>query len=368
MPTPFQIIDKLNLPQPLSVIHIGASLNQEIPIYQTANLNYCLLIQAIPSVFEQLQSCLKEQSTFLAIKALCANINDEEILFNIANDSDYSSIYFINDATLSLDPNLRYIDSFKMTAKTLDSIVYSTFDSSNTFQLLVINASSAELKILMGSHNLLSKELCYLYLKVSEQPLYQGGCTLEEVTSFLKLYGYNLKYLSLVYKGFGDAFYVKDTQFNLPQTTANIALNKPASQSSLSRWSKPDDAQGAVNGTKTGKYGFCTRREANPWWQVDLLSVYNLTEVRIYNRIDRYRERVKTLRVLVSSDAIRWEQIYDHGGREPFGGVYGNQLILWTSSTKARYIRLQLSETNCLHLDEVEVYGHPTTEGIQDSD
>jgi len=136
----------------------------------------------------------------------------------------------------------------------------------------------------------------------------------------------------------------------------NLALNKPAQQSSFSRWSKPNDSQGAVNGIKSGQFGFCTNQEVNPWWQVDLLDVYQLTEVRVYNRIT-CAERARTLKVLLSCDGENWEEVYANDEQSVFGGMDGNPLMISLPSKVSRYVRLQLNEENYLHLDEIEVYG-----------
>lgn len=88
----------------------------------------------------------------------------------------------------------------------------------------------------------------------------------------------------------------------------NLALNRPAKQSSTSQWSHPDDAQGAVDGNVSGGYGFHTASEPTPWWQVDLGAVRALTEIRIFNRRDCCSERARTLQVLLSNDGA------SHGG------------------------------------------------------
>lgn len=138
----------------------------------------------------------------------------------------------------------------------------------------------------------------------------------------------------------------------------NLALNKPAKQSSLSRWSRGNDPQRAVNSVKNGMYSFCTSREMKPWWEVDLESVYELREIRVFNRLDNYSERACTLRIFISSNDRDWEEIYVYSKKEPFGGIDGKPLIAKFSSLPvARYVRLQLNEINYLHLDEVEVYG-----------
>lgn len=140
----------------------------------------------------------------------------------------------------------------------------------------------------------------------------------------------------------------------------NLALNKPAQQSSFSKWSKPDDPQRAVNGYKTGSYSFCTSLEDNPWWQVDLQEVRAIQQVRIYNRVDNidYSERAITLNILLSTDGYEWEQVYVNDRRLVPGGIYGKPLIVSVASRAARYVRIQLNARTYLHLDEVEIYGY----------
>jgi hypothetical protein len=136
----------------------------------------------------------------------------------------------------------------------------------------------------------------------------------------------------------------------------NLALNKPASQSSTSQWSTAKDAQGAVNGKIRGSYGFHTNNELNPWWQVDLGSMSAIDKVLIYNRLDCCSERAKTLRVLLSSDCSTWRQMYAHDG-SIFGGKDEGPLSVNLNGQTARCVRLKLNEKNWFHLDQVEVYG-----------
>jgi hypothetical protein len=70
----------------------------------------------------------------------------------------------------------------------------------------------------------------------------------------------------------------------------NIALGKPATQSSVGPASRNpsvrNDAAGAVNGLLTGTYGFHTGHDDPPWWMVDLEEPYRLSSVWIFNRLD----------------------------------------------------------------------------------
>lgn len=149
---------------------------------------------------------------------------------------------------------------------------------------------------------------------------------------------------------------------------SNLALNKSATQSSTSSWSTTNDAQGAVDGVKNGRWGFHTGAERNPWWQVDLQSSATLTEIRVFNRLDCCAERARSLRILLSDDGLNWRTMYRHDGTA-FGGNDGQPLIVSLNAEKARFVRLQLDASEYFHLDEVEVFGYeggagaPATDG-----
>jgi hypothetical protein len=141
----------------------------------------------------------------------------------------------------------------------------------------------------------------------------------------------------------------------------NLARGKQATQSSMSIYSTSEGANGAVNGTKTGSFGFHTDTEENPWWCVDLQKMANLSAIVLYNRIDACSDRIRALLVSTSTDGESWQCIYQHGGKAAFGGARPLNgmppLLINLTGLKARYVRLQCQERTALHLDEVEVYG-----------
>jgi hypothetical protein len=139
----------------------------------------------------------------------------------------------------------------------------------------------------------------------------------------------------------------------------NLALNKPAGQSSTSPWSRPDDSRGGVDGVKNGSFGFHTKLEHNPWWAVDLGAPCVVTEVRIFNRVDMHPERAAYLEVQVGSAGGAWKTVYEHDGTNPGGGDTPLRVML--ENQQARYVRVRLRDYNYLHLDEVEVYGWEAT-------
>ena len=152
---------------------------------------------------------------------------------------------------------------------------------------------------------------------------------------------------------------------NISQTQANIAMHKVATQSSLSKYSTSEGANGAINGKKTGRFGIHTNIELNPWWSVNLGDVFEITSLIIFNRLDAGFDRANKLIVICSLDLENWELVYDHHGKPPFGGVkplYGRPPLLiipkYSKKIHARFIKILCVTKTILHLDEVEIYGN----------
>jgi hypothetical protein len=157
----------------------------------------------------------------------------------------------------------------------------------------------------------------------------------------------------------------------------NLALNKPATQSSLSGWSKgstlEEDAGNAVNGNPSKDYGFHTDLEPNPWWMVDLGTSARVHFIRIFNRQfvpEWMQRRASPLVVDVSNDAEEWTPLFRTKPGQLFGGYSAGRPLVWSASApvEARFIRISIARQEQLHLAEVEVYGRFTGERSESID
>jgi len=121
--------------------------------------------------------------------------------------------------------------------------------------------------------------------------------------------------------------------------------------------SPQEDALGAVDGVKDGKWGFHTAAEVHPWWQVDLGRPLALDRVLVFNRCDA-AGRAASLALLLSDDGENWTEAYRHDGRVFLGYTDGKPLEIALKGAVARYLRLTLTkeEPEFFHLDEVEAY------------
>ena len=146
------------------------------------------------------------------------------------------------------------------------------------------------------------------------------------------------------------------------ENLTNLALKKKAHQSSTGYGG---DAHRAVDGNRDGNYGANsvshTNNGSGEWWEVDLGTVRQIKEIRIFNRTDCCGERLADFSVLVSErpfgttsldevlgDSSVWNYRHD--------GVAGQKTQI-PVAVAGRYVRIQLSGANYLSLAEVEVMG-----------
>ncbi|XP_035658319.1 uncharacterized protein LOC118403649 [Branchiostoma floridae] len=144
----------------------------------------------------------------------------------------------------------------------------------------------------------------------------------------------------------------------------NVALGKAATQSSThSPWGPEkavDGSTGLTLSTSLGSSLACTHtnQEYQPWWKVDLGSIYTVQRVIVVNRADCCGERLQNfaVRVGLSDTGLENDQCGETYTDTPTDG----QAIVVDCYPPmlGRYVSIQLVErTDALTLCEVEVYG-----------
>ena len=138
----------------------------------------------------------------------------------------------------------------------------------------------------------------------------------------------------------------------------NLALGKPASFS-CGYHTTPEKygAYRAVDGIKDGSgVLFHTCNMAQPWWRVALEATTEIGRVNIYNRIKCCQDRLSNFYVRFLDDSgAQVKDVYFAGAAGLVESIYPGDNVL------ARYVEIQLTGTNYLHLEEVEVMGWETT-------
>lgn len=141
----------------------------------------------------------------------------------------------------------------------------------------------------------------------------------------------------------------------------NIALGKPAWQSSTCYWSHMSsprlDAEGGNNGLTKIDYGFHTDQEESPWWSVDLLQNCAVRNVTVYNRTI-YSERIGRFLVESSNDGANWNIVHEMDLSDPDHAHRNIKILIdFNDTVVARYLRVRSMQTGVLHAREIAVFG-----------
>lgn len=144
-------------------------------------------------------------------------------------------------------------------------------------------------------------------------------------------------------------------------SAVDLALGKPATQSSTLYTS----AAAAVDGNRDGNFANAsvthTSSTFQPWWQVDLGTSQNLDTIRLWNRTDCCGDRLSNFYVLVSDQPFVSTDLnttlFQAGVSSYYTAGQAGTMTAITLGRTGRYVRVQLTGTNSLSLAEVEISG-----------
>jgi FkbM family methyltransferase len=194
---------------PKSILHIGAHWGQEAPFYNSRGVERVLFVEAIPSIFERLKKNISRFPGFDGVLAVCSDVTGATVEFNVSsNDGGSSSMLELGNHA-NLYPDISYVETLSLETITADDLVAQHSDSPE-FDLVVLDTQGAELHVLRGATDVLRNAKA-LWIEVSEEPLYEGGCTFEEVTAYVRQFGFRLRSVLINKQGWGDALYVSET-------------------------------------------------------------------------------------------------------------------------------------------------------------
>lgn len=156
-----------------------------------------------------------------------------------------------------------------------------------------------------------------------------------------------------------------DKSTEVKEKLRNLALGQANEQSSINAGG---NSSRAVDGDTRGVWGndsvSHTDFQDQPWWQVDLGSVRDISKIAVWNRTDCCSERLSDYYILVSDEPFTSDSL-DEVLKQP--GVWASHQTevagsptTVTVDQPGRYVRIQLAGHNALSLAEVQVFPNMT--------
>lgn len=202
-------IKKILLSNKISVngsFHLGAHDCEELYFYNQIGLKPedVVWIDAIPSkVTEAINKGIPN-----VYNAVIIDKNDVEIIFNISNNFQSSSV--LEFGTHSQEhPTIVYIDKIKQTSITIDTFFERNNIDASKYNFWNFDIQGAELMALKGATQSI-KYAKAIYLEVNEKELYKDCGLINEIDNFLSQYNFKRVLTKMTIHGWGDALYILD--------------------------------------------------------------------------------------------------------------------------------------------------------------
>ncbi|WAQ95045.1 FUCL7-like protein [Mya arenaria] len=173
------------------------------------------------------------------------------------------------------------------------------------------------------------------------------------------------RYVHIQLMGITEAFHLCDVEVMAYFAgTSNVALGKPASQSSnytADKWFAPVGVDGNLGNNDINQDScFHTDVEYQPWWRVDLQQDYYISGVVVHNRLDCCDDRARNISLTIGESLGAMDQVGYQDGN--FNAIY---MFFVDPPVKGRYVQMQLMGiTEAFHLCEVEVMADPAVSNV----
>lgn len=188
-------------------IHVGAHDCEELPIYNELQIKSedVIWIEGNPSKVQESQ----DRGIPNVYKAVISDKDDEDVVLNISNNTDSSSILQFETHSQEY-PYIYYVGALSTTSITLDTFFDRNGIDPSKCDFWNFDIQGAELLALKGA----TRSIAYaklIYLEVNEKELYKNCGLIGEIDVFLSNYNFKRVLTRMGYEGWGDAIYILNT-------------------------------------------------------------------------------------------------------------------------------------------------------------
>lgn len=136
-----------------------------------------------------------------------SDVDDEEIVFNITNNMQSSSILPLKEHS-NYYPDIVVSDKRVMKTKTIDTLFKENNLIPSSYDFMNLDIQGAEFLALMGAKVCLNS-IKYIYTEVNFKELYEGCVLYDDLKDFLNVRGFKPVKMADTGVGWGDALFVK---------------------------------------------------------------------------------------------------------------------------------------------------------------
>jgi FkbM family methyltransferase len=199
--------------KPKGVLHVGANVGEEAPVYDELGIKNVAWVEANPYIIEKLTINV-EYYGHRVFNFAASDENGNVNLHESNNGSQSSSILELGTHKIA-HPEVHYVRDIPVLMARIDCIFRKTDTPSDDrfnidgLDFLNMDIQGAELKALRGMGGLLH-QFKWAYLEVNKEELYKGCALVEDIDMYLLGFGFRrVETRWCGNTGWGDALYIK---------------------------------------------------------------------------------------------------------------------------------------------------------------
>jgi FkbM family methyltransferase len=191
--------------QPKGILHVGANVGEEAPVYDELGIKNVQWVEANPYICEKLR--LNVEPLGHKWYNFAAGDQNENIMLHESNNGSQSSSILDLGTHKVAHPEVHYLRDIPVQMRRIDDVFtpYSLID----VDFLNMDIQGAELKALKGMGEFL-KYFKWAYLEVNKEELYKGCALVQDIDTYML--GFGFKRVETMWcgnTGWGDALYIK---------------------------------------------------------------------------------------------------------------------------------------------------------------
>lgn len=187
-------------------LHIGAHECEELSFYNKLKLKNedIVWVEALIHKVEE----AKNKQIPNVYNAIITNEDDKQIIFNVSNNIQSSSILEFGTHSKSY-PDIYYFAKFLCESVTIDTFIKRNNINISKLNFWNLDIQGAELLALKGAIESI-KYANVIYLEVNNHEVYEKCAIMNEIDEYLEKYNFNRILTKFTNEGWGDALYIKN--------------------------------------------------------------------------------------------------------------------------------------------------------------
>lgn len=178
-----QLFEKHNI-KPTGILHIGANVGEEAPVYESLGIKKQIWIEGNPEIFLRLKQNIQHNPEAVAFNYVIGDEN-KPVTFHIANNAGQSSSVLELGTHKTEHPEVHYSSHLETTMHRMDSLGIDL----TQVDFLVMDLQGAEMMALRGMGELL-RGFKWVYQEVNRDAVYEGCAQIEDMDLFMLANGF----------------------------------------------------------------------------------------------------------------------------------------------------------------------------------